>query len=189
MKQLKSRGLFWLCLMVAVMASAPASGQNYSLSVNAAQLLELGTFNIGGGYPVSRHISVNASAAFNPFTYGSGQKQKYFRRVELFAGARYWPWFVNSGWFVSGYADWAKYSYGGIFTKKSYEGYALGLKLGGGYALMVDKGVNLEFGWGAFIGSLSQTEYSCTKCGSKLGKKEKFVVRPSDVLVGLSIVF
>ena len=164
-------------------------GQNYSVWVNAAQMLELGTFNIGAGYPVARHFSANAAAAFNPFTYGSGSNRKYFRRMEVFAGARYWPWFVNSGWFVSGYADWAKYSYGGIFTKKAYEGYAYGVKLGGGYALMVQKGFNLEFGLGAFLGALRQTEYSCTKCGTTLGKKEKFAVRPSDLLLGVTIVF
>ena len=123
--------------------SIPLSGQNYSISTNAADWLALGTINVQGSMPVSRHTSLRTGAAYNPFTFGSGEKQKYFRRVELSFGARYWPWFVNSGWYLYSYAAWAKYALGGIFTHKAYEGYAYGAKLGGGYALMLDKGINL----------------------------------------------
>jgi len=189
MKRLLSKGLFWLCILTLGIGGGNALAQNFSLSTNVAQIMMLGTANIRGGYPASRHISVEAGAAYNPFTFGKEQKQKYFRRVEFFAGGRYWPWFVNSGWFVSAYADWAKYAFGGIFTKKAYEGYAYGVKLGGGYALMLDKGVNLEMGMGAFLGMDNHTGYNCTKCGSSLGKKERFVAVPSVLVLGVTLVF
>ena len=166
-----------------------ASGQNYSISTNAAEWLVLGTANIQASFPVSRHTGILAGAAFNPFTFGGGDNRKYFRRMEFSLGARYWPWFVNSGWFINGYADWAKYSYGGIFTRKSYEGYAYGVKLGGGYALILDKGINLEMGWGTFMGIDSHTRYSCTKCGKSEGKTQRFIVSPTAVLFGISLIF
>ena len=189
MKQFKSRGLFWLFLMVAIMESPGAFSQNYSISTNAAQLMMLGTVNVRGSIPVSRHWNADAALAYNPFTFGKDNNRKYFRRLEFFAGGRYWPWFVNSGWYMSAYALWAKYAWGGIFTRKSYEGYAYGAKLGGGYALVRDKGINLEFGWGAFMGINDRSEYSCTKCGSSLGRKKKFIIAPSDLQLGVTILF
>ena len=175
--------------VVILAASTRLFGQNYSISTNAADWLALGTINVQGSMPVSRHISLRGGAAYNPFTFGSGEKQKYFRRFELSFGARYWPWFVNSGWYLYGYSDWAKYAWGGIFTEKVYEGYAYGAKLGGGYALMLQKGINLEMGMGSFVGLTSYTKYSCPKCGHKEGKKEKFVVAPAGLLLGISFVF
>lgn len=164
-------------------------GQNYSISTNVADWLALGTINVQGSMPVSRHISLRTGAAYNPFTFGSGEKQKYFRRIELSFGARYWPWFVNSGWYLYSYVNWAKYAWGGIFTHKAYEGYAYGAKIGGGYALMLDKGINLEMGMGGFIGMTNYTKYSCPHCGHNEGKKEKFVVAPAGLLLGISFVF
>ena len=38
---------------------------------------------------------------------------------------------------------------------------------------MLDKGINLEMGLGAFAGEARYTEYSCATCGKDLGKKEK----------------
>ena len=138
-------------------------GQNYSISTNVADWLALGTINVQGSMPVSRHISLRTGAAYNPFTFGSGEKQKYFRRIELSFGARYWPWFVNSGWYLYSYANWAKYAWGGLFTHKAYEGYAYGAKIGGGYALMLDKGINLEMGMGGILVSGVEEVYQISK--------------------------
>jgi hypothetical protein len=190
MKQFKRKGLFFCVVAALAMLSCMKSyAQNYSVSTNAAQWLMLGTANIQAGYPAARHISIEGGFAYNPFTFGKKPDRKYFRRTEVYAGGRYWPWFVNSGWFMSAYADWAKFAYAGIFTKKAYEGYAYGLKIGGGYALMLDKGINLEMGLGAFAGEARYTEYSCATCGKDLGKKEKFIIAPASILLGLTIVF
>lgn len=190
MKQVFSK-VFVGSAIIALMLLKPlcARGQNYSVSTNVAKWLMMGTANIQAGVPASRHLSIEAGAAYNPFTFGKDKKQKYFRRAEVLFGGRYWPWFVNSGWFISAYADWTKYSWGGIFTQKAYEGNTYGLKLGGGYALMLDKGINLEMGLGAFAGYDKHTEYNCTKCGKSLGKKEGFIVSPSALLLGVTIVF
>ena len=190
MKRISKTVRNWVAA-AAVMLAGPAllSGQNYSISTNAAEWLALGTANIQASVPVSRHYSIQSGAAYNPFTFGNGEKRKYFRRMEFSLGARYWPWFVNSGWFVDGYADWAKFSWGGLFTSKSYEGYAYGVKLRGGYALMLDRGINLEMGGGGFLGFEKYTRYSCTKCGHSEGKKQKFVVSPTALLLGISFIF
>ncbi|MBR4801830.1 MAG: DUF3575 domain-containing protein [Bacteroidales bacterium] len=172
-----------------LLGAVRASGQNYSVSTNAAEWLALGTANIQASVPLSRHTGIRSEAAFNPFTFGSGDSRKYFRRMEFSLGVRYWPWFVNSGWFLDGYADWTKYSLGGIFTSKSYEGYAYGLKMGGGYSLILEKGINLEMGWGGFLGIDSHTKYSCTKCGKSEGKSQRFIVSPTAILLGISFIF
>jgi len=190
MKRISNKVRRWGVVAAILLFSCTLlSGQNYSISTNAAEWLALGTINAYGSAPVSRHVSLRGGAAYNPFTFGSGENQKYFRHLEFSFGARYWPWFVNSGWYLSAYADWAKYAWGGIFTSKAYEGYAYGAKLGGGYALMLDKGINLEMGTGIFMGINNYTRYSCPKCGRKEEKKDKFILAPAGILLGISFVF
>ena len=192
MKQKKK--LFWGCVLslialLLLLIGNKADAQNISISTNMGQWLCFGTANIEAGFPVERHFSLHAKGVYNPFTFGEEANSKYYKRVGVALGTRYWPWFVNSGWFMEGDLAWTKYSFGGIFTEKSYEGDAYGAVLGGGYALMLGKGFNLEMGLGAFAGVKSFTKYSCVKCGKVEGKGTKFALAPADVLLRVRFLF
>lgn len=178
-----------LALSVSTFFSGRACGQNISVASNGADLLFLGSINAEAGYPLSRNCSIHAAASWNPFSYGNSGSRKQYRHLNLSAGARYWPWYVNAGWFTSARVVWSKYSIGGITSKKSYEGSAVGASVGGGYALMLSKGLNLEMGLCAFVGSAEYTKYSCTVCGMKAGEKNGLVVAPGNVLIQLAFIF
>lgn len=163
--------------------------QNSSLSTNGIEWLTLGTINAEVGVPVSRHVSVHLGGAYNPFSFGKSSSPVFFRRAEIQVKGRFWPWFVNSGWYLLGGADWCKFSFGGITSKSSYEGYAYGVKAGGGYALLLTKRLNLEMGAGLFLGLADYTKYQCTRCGDPVLKRKKFIVSPADIVLGVSFLF
>lgn len=178
-----------LALSVASLYSEGACGQNISIASNGADLLFLGSMNAEVGIPLSRNFTLHAKTSWNPFSFGSGGSRTQYKHLSVSSGARYWPWFVNSGWFASCYLTWNKFSISGILNKKSYEGSAAGATVGGGYALMLSKGLNLEMGLCAFIGSSTYTRYSCTVCGEKEGKSRGLVAAPGNVLLQIVWVF
>lgn len=178
-----------LALSFAAFCSGRACGQNISVASNGADWLFLGSINAEVGYPLSRNYTLNAKASWNPFSFGNGSTKTQYKHISVASGVRYWPWFVNSGWFADTYLTWNKFSISGIINKKSYEGSAVGATIGGGYALMLSKGLNLEMGLCAFIGSATYTKYSCTVCGEKEGKSRGFVVSPGNVLLQIAFIF
>ena len=178
-----------LMIAAALFFSKGAFCQNSSLSTNGVEWLTLGTINAEVGVPVSRHVTVHLSGCYNPFSFGKSSSPLFFRRAEIQFKGRFWPWFVNSGWYLQGGADWCKFSYGGITSKRSYEGYAYGFKAGGGYALLLTKRLNLEMGLGLFLGMADYTKYQCTRCGDPVLKRKKFIVSPADIVLGVSFLF
>lgn len=189
-KSAVAAGLLRVFLMAAILFCSKAGFcQNSSLSTNGIEWLTLGTINAQVGVPVARHVSVHLQASYNPFSFGKSSSPVFFRRAEIQLNGRYWPWFVNSGWYLYGGADWCKFSYGGITSKSSYEGYAYGLKAGGGYALLLTKRLNLEMGAGLFLGLADYTKYQCTRCGDPVLKRKKFIVSPADFVLGVSFLF
>ncbi len=187
---MKRGGLIFLIISAVLFSRIESlSAQQFSLSTNGLDYLALGTLNMNLGVSVSRNYSIHLDLEYNPFHFGEQEKREQFKHISISAGCRYWPWFVNSGWFFSSALTYCKYSYGGIFTKKSYEGVAYGGEFTGGYAWMLTKRVNLELGLGAFVGGTRYKRYSCVWCGVEEHEKSKFVVSPSDVLLAITIVF
>ena len=172
-----------------VLSSISASAQNYSVSTNLAGWMEMGSVNAEAGMPVAKNWSIYLQGEYNPFHYDMWGRRRQYKHLEFSTGAKFWPWYVNSGWFLSGYVNWIKYSFGGVIDRKSYEGNAVGLTVGGGYALMLSKGLNLEMGLGAFAGATNYTRYSCIKCGKIEAKKKKIIVAPNNVIIQLTMLF
>lgn len=176
-------------IILMILSGGKIKGQNYSVSTNFVGWMEMGTVNMEVGMPVAKNWSVYAQGEYNPFHYDMWGRRRQYKHMEFSTGAKYWPWFVNSGWFISGYVNWIKYSFGGVFDKKSYEGNAIGATVGGGYALMLSKKLNLEMGLGAFAGVTNYTRFSCIKCGKIEVKKKKVIVTPNNVLIQLTMLF
>lgn len=164
--------------------------QEWAVSTNLLGYVNLGTLNIEASYAPLRHMSINASARFNPFTYHTANGSQFQEKQQTYAiGLRWWPWHVNSGWWVAAKTQYQEYNQGGILSSRTEEGDKVGLSTAVGYTLMLHKHINMEFGIGGWTGYKWYTVYSCPKCGITLEKGSKAFILPDDLLVSISYVF
>lgn len=102
--------------------------KNWALSVNLADYVDWGTVQGSIQYGISRHMSIDAAARVN-------------RQSQVFsAGARWWPWYIYSGWWLKGLAQ----------VDSAGESYGAGVSLG--YSLILTSWLNLDFGVGGWAG-------------------------------------
>lgn len=168
-----------------------ASAQHVSLSTNAVQWANLGTVNANVGVSVSRHFSIEAGARYNPFAFHkpSGLMIQN-KQTTAYAGMRWWPWYVFSGWWISGKAQYSKFSDTGLWRYALNEGTGVGLVLSAGYTLMVSKRVNLEFGIGGWGGrNLKHTLYHCPLCMEIRESGPRNFISIDDVSVSFMYMF
>ena len=175
-------------LLLAV-AESMASGQEFALSTNLADYAELGTLNFSASYGVSRHWSLNADLKYNPFTYKKEESLLQHRQRSISAGARYWPWHIFSGWWLSAAVKYQEYNSGGLVSAVTTEGDRFGGSFGGGYTFMLAPFLNFDFGLELWTGYDSYTTYACPSCGKKVGEGGKIFLLPADILLGLSFIF
>lgn len=183
MKRLVLSAIVVLC--TASMMPNATFAQRWSVSANAVDWLNLGTLNAEGGVAMSQHISLAAGLRFNPWTYRKRDAAKQFenRKQCYYAGLRYWPWHVYSGWWTSLHLQYQEYNRGGLFKPQAEEGDAYGIGISLGYTLMIHKSFNLEFGVGAWAGAAWYTAYSCPFCGSIVSSGTKAFLWPDNVMV------
>ncbi len=165
--------------------------QKVHISTDLLGYINFGTINGEIGLGLSQHFSVFMQGKYNPFEYKfkSGAVQINNRRLSFALGGKYWPWHIYSGWFLSGHGSWVKYNMGGIFGKTTYQGWACGVTLAGGYSLMIRHNLNMEFGAGVMAGYTDYIKYSCPSCGRVKGEDERFFLAPDNVIVQLSFIF
>ena len=181
-----------LIILIAGMAlSLTASAQDWSVATNLVDYVSLGTINAEASVAAGRHISVNASARVNPWTFHKGDpgKQMQNRHQTYSIGVRYWPWHIYSGWWLSGMVQYQEYNRGGIISQKTEEGDAFGLSVAGGYSLMVHEHLNLDFGLGIWAGQKTYITYACPSCGRITDKGSKWFVMPNELRVALQYIF
>ena len=126
--------------------------KNWALSVNLADVARLGAAQAGIQYGISRHVSIDAAARVN-------------RVSQTFsAGARWWPWYIYSGWWVKGLAQ----------VENAEEAYGMGLSAG--YSLILSRWLNLDLGLGGW--------------GGRKGTGDKsWFLSPNEVTAALMFVF
>jgi len=187
MNELKRIGVVLLFLLVS---SAEVFSQEWSVSTNLIGYLNLATFNAEVSYAAAQHISVTASAKYNPFTYHPGTARQFQSRQQTYAaGIRWWPWHSLSGWWVAAKLQYQEYNAGGILSRRTEEGDKVGLGLTAGYTYMLHPHVNMEFGLGGWTGCKWYTVYSCPKCGITEESGRKAFILPNDLLVSIVYVF
>ena len=176
-------------LLVAIQeawAQESAAGKG-SISTNVAGYANLLTLNAEGSVPVSRRWTVNAGLKYNPFAFG---KEKFRNRQQAYyAGMRYWPWHSYSGWWMSGKIQYQEFNAGGLGRAETSEGDRVGLGLGAGFAYMVGKHFNVEFGASLWGGMEWFTIYSCPVCGDLELSGRKIFILPCDVIIAISYIF
>ena len=87
------------------------------------------------------------------------------RKSQTFsAGARWWPWYIYSGWWVKGLAQ----------IENKEEAYGAGLSLG--YSLLLSRWLNLDFGVGGWGGRKGTGDHS-------------WFLAPNEITAALMFVF
>lgn len=151
---------------ICLFAQASAKAQHFAIQTNVVQWANLGTVNVATGISLSRHFSAEAGFRYNPFTFqkSSGLTIKN-QQISAYTGIRYWPWYVFSGWWISGRGQWEKFSDTGLWRYALNEGSRAGIVLSAGYTWMINKKINIEFGIGGWGGRyIDHTLYHCPSC-------------------------
>lgn len=136
----------------------------FDISTNLFDWADFGTVNLDLGVAVSRHLSVQVGAKYNPWQFeGKGPiSLKQNQQKSASVGLRYWPWYVYSGWWICAKAQYCDYAETGIWRQAYDAGKALGGGLSAGYTLMVSKHFNIELGAGLWGGRL--LEHTLADC-------------------------
>ena len=135
-----------------------------SISTNLASWADLATVNLSLEYACSRNWSTDVTFEFNNWQFKEGSLSDRRRCVTV--GARYWPWYTYSGFWLRPFLGAESSSSEGL-PLKFLNGTAdrIGAGFSAGYSLMLSRHLNLDFGlglwggvshryqgpWGAFI--------------------------------------
>ena len=163
-----------------------------ALSTDLVDWVYLGTANLEAGVSVHRHFSLQAGAKFNPWSFKTRKSglDLYNKQTTAYAGFRYWPWYVYSGWWVGAQAQYTGYSETGVWRHALDTGKALGAGLSFGYTLMLNENFNLEFGAGVWGGRRFQhTLYCCPDCMKVRQSGPENFVALNDISVSVMYVF
>lgn len=178
--------------------------QKFSVGINAFEALNFGTPNIEVGYTLTQRMSIHAGGRYNNWGYGPEDAGIQNRKRTAWLGVRYWPWYVNSGWFIQVKGQYNEIN-SNIFTQKFFdpftnrtnrkkmEGDAFGGGIAAGYDVMLSKHWNIEFGLGVWCGVWTNlSTYSRRIGGYKIENEcwqNKFFVLPDDVLITFKYIF
>lgn len=157
---------------------------------NLADYLFLGTLNADLQYSVHRFWTVHAGAKYNNWTWRHRQDTQFeLRQQTYYAGVRWWPWYTYSGWWAGAKLQYQEYNRGGIWSLETEEGDAVGLCLGGGYSVHVNRWLNVDFGIYGWGGMTKYTIYACPYCGRRVDQGTKAFILPDEVRIALQFIF
>lgn len=178
-------------VVAALLLLVPQLGlaQKWAVSTNLADYALLATMNADASFAVAKNLSVGLGVDYNPFTWGNDDARFQIKKLEAELSARWWPWHVYSGWWVSASARYRMYNYGGIGGPETEEGDAAGAALGAGYSLMLTKHINVDFGVGFWGGYKWYRRYACPRCGTLLEEGSRPFIMPDNLVVALNFVF
>ncbi|MBQ1647100.1 MAG: DUF3575 domain-containing protein [Bacteroidales bacterium] len=179
-------------IILLLWLSLAANAQTISLGTNAVDWVNLGTANVEVGISVGQHFSIITGGRYNPWTFNSKRHDApMHNNVKVaYAGARYWPWYVFSGWWVGLKGQYEQFMQGGFWRPMLEEGTAIGAGLSGGYTWMLHKHLNLEFGIGMWGGRYTDySKYQCSDCVDLITSGPRNFLRFDDLVIALVYVF
>jgi len=179
-----------IILFVLMLFPAKCAAQRVALSTNIVEWADLLTINGEVSVAVHRNVSLILNGRYNPWSFhdASGEVLQN-RKLSASLGFRYWPWFVNSGWWLTAAAQGEAYNRAGLFGASPQEGFAVGGALGFGYSLLITPHFNIDFGASVWLGKKRYTTYDCPVCGRITGSGTAFFILPDDVRVSAVYVF
>lgn len=181
----------WVLSGAFLLFSLMMEGQKFYVGTNSLGYANFLTINAEFGMAVAKNWTIMLNGKYNPFTYNAGEAsgQLQNKQMTVSAGARYWPFYVYSGFFYGAKMQFSSYNQGGIISKETTEGNAAGLGLLFGYSLLITRWLNLEFGAGFWGGGKKYTTYACPRCGRIIGSGSKFFIAPNDAMVNIVFTF
>lgn len=183
---------FFLGITVYAQKPLHALQSRACISTNILEWANMLTINAEASFAVAKNYTIGIQGKYNPFTFNKHKAYSdriQHRQTSVAISSRWWPWHAYSGWFVSSGLQAGQYNYGGLFDVQTYEGDYYGLNISAGYALMLNRHLNLDFGIGAILGHTDYTKYSCPKCGKIEEQGKKIFVAPNNILIQLSYLF
>ena len=180
-----------LSFLLSFTAGFRAYAQSTSVSTDLVKTAWLGTLNMDAGSSVTRHITIHAGLTYNPWEFrNSAGAQMYDRQKGIYAGARYWPWYVFSGWWFEGRLQYKDFSRTGIWRPALETAKSLGAGLAFGYNLMLHDNLNIELGAGIWGGrDFEHILYECPECMRIREQGPRNFIRPDYISVSLMYVF
>ena len=162
----------------------------FSVSTNITDYVYLVTPNLDVQLAVARHVTIDAGVKYNgwSFKYGTSDEMKN-RQWTASLGARWWPWYTYSGWWVGSSLQYQEYDRGGLFYNYGESGDAFGLALSGGYSMQINSWLNFDFGLSVWGGYTQYKKYACAYCGKLLEEGGKPFILPNEVRVALMFIF
>jgi len=163
------------------------------LSTNLFDWCDFATLNLEVGVPVAQKWSLHAGVKYNPWKFNSskGNYQTTYNQQKSFSlGVRFWPWYVNSGWWVCGKVQYTDYAITGVWRPALDTGKALGVGFSAGYSLMINKHLNLDFGAGFWTGALLEhTLYRSVEMMEVRESGKKGFIAINDITIGIQYLF
>ena len=163
-----------------------------ALSTDLVDWANFGTVNLEAGVSLHQHFSVHAGAKYNPWSFKTHNLglALYNKQTTAYAGCRYWPWYVLSGWWVGAQAQYTDYAETGVWRHALDTGKAIGGGVSFGYTLMLHENLNLEFGAGVWAGRrFEHTLYCCPDCMKVRESGPGNFVALNDISISFMYVF
>ncbi len=163
-----------------------------ALSTDLVDWANFGTVNLEAGVSLHQHFSVHAGAKYNPWNFKTHNLglALYNKQTTAYAGFRYWPWYVLSGWWIGAQAQYTDYAETGVWRHALDTGKAIGGGVSFGYTLMLHENLNLEFGAGVWAGRrFEHTLYCCPDCMKVRESGPGNFVALNDISISLMYVF
>ncbi len=169
------------------------SRSQFYLSTNLFDWVDFATINLDFGMPVAQRWSLVAGAKFNPWTFKPTKgdyTEVYNHQMSFSLGARFWPWYVNSGWWACAKVQYTDYAITGVWRPALDTGKGVGLSLSVGYCLMINKHINLDFGGGFWAGRMfKHTVYQSIRRMEVREDGPMNFIAINDITIGIQYLF
>lgn len=172
-------GVFDLDSVVAEAARTPSFYPKFAIGTNLGGLISGATVSVEASAGVSRHLSIDAAARYNPWF-------EAYRQRSVALGPRWWPWYVYSGWWFSGKARYQEFN---AVEELSTEGDRYGGSVSVGYSRLLGKHFNLDIGFGMWGGYEVYSVYECETCGTIREQGEKYFLRADEFVIAVTYIF
>ena len=172
-------------------ASVASRAQNLSLSTNFVDWGFFGTANLTFESAFSKHFSMEVGAKYNPWTFKKNSDRPIMnQQITGFVSAKYWFWYVYSGWWMSAKAKYNDYTQTGLIRYSLDEGKSVGAGLAFGYSYMLGKHFNIDLSLGLWGGrTFDYVSYDSAARKKVLKSGNKWFLGPDNIEVALKYVF
>lgn len=162
-----------------------------SLSTNLVEWANFATVNLDASFRVSQHISLFIGGKYNPWKFETkGGMSIFENQTTAYAGMRYWPRFVYSGWWIGAKLKYMDFSESGVLRPKLFEGKSLGAGVSFGYTWMIHERFNVEIGGGIWGGRhLAYSKYRTPAARDLIDSGAKNFVFIDDLSISLIYLF